>query len=243
MNDKHNELNDIILNRNEKSNSRKKMLIGIGTLTIVAIAIVIIMGRMSDTSPTQLPQPALPTEQQAPASSAEATAPALEAHSDTAQQRLDAVAEKVTSESVQKPVPIEKSEVVIIDERKATVVSAASASSTPSSPAPARSRVSEQTPPATTLPMNGTEKTAHTPLPGDVYIQVGSFSRYHPDARFLKAIKKSGYSYTLYRIAVKGKIQNKVLVGPFADRNDARGRLSDVRRKIERGAFIYTIKP
>lgn len=239
MNDENNELNDIILNRNEKNGSRKKMLIGIGALAIVAIVIVIIMGRMSDTSPAQLPQPVLPTEQQPQASSAQTTAPALEAHSDTAQQRLDAVAEKVTSESVQKPVPMEKSDVVIIDERKETAVSAAASSSTPSSAA--RSRVSEQAPPATTLPMTGTEKSA--PLPGDVYIQVGSFSRYQPDARFLDGIKKSGYSYTLYRVAVKGKIQNKVLVGPFSDRNDARAHLSDIRRKIERGAFIYTIKP
>ena len=62
MKDEYSELNDIILNRHDKSDTRKKMFIGIGTLAIVAIIIVVIMGRISGSAPAQLPQPMLPSE-------------------------------------------------------------------------------------------------------------------------------------------------------------------------------------
>ena len=231
MNGENNELNDIILNRNDKHDARKKMLIGIGTLAIVAIVIVIIMGRMSSSAPSQLPHPALPSETAKPVETAAqpAVMPVLPPESDT-QQQLEDIAQKVREQSAQQPVPLEQSDVVIIDDNgpelpaHAPAVQPQSVSPAPVASAPAPSSVKQ-------------------PAGGDVYIQVGSFSRYQPNKAFLDAIERSGYAYTLHRVVSGGQISNKVLVGPFKDRSDARAHLSDVRRKIESGAFIYTIKP
>jgi DedD protein len=242
MNDDHNELNDIILNRNEKSDSRKKMLIGIGTLTVVAIVIVIVMGRMSGSTPTQLPKPALPSEH-ATASSDMIAAPAEEtAAVSSIDRQLEAVAQNVKAEPIRKPVPIEQSEVVIIDERHETTTTKETAVSEPAAE-PVHSKMSKQAPPATSMPMQTHRSANAVPAAGDIYVQVGSFSRYKPNQKFLDGITRAGYDYTLHRVTASGKIVNKVLVGPFSDRNDARAHLSDIRRKIEAGAYIYTIKP
>ena len=237
MKDEYSELNDIILNRHDQSGTRKKMLIGIGTLAIVAIVIVIIMGRLSGSAPTQLPQPMLPSEQPKTVTETPETAvPAPAAPQVEAQ--LDAVAEKVKSADETRPVPLAESEIVVIDETTAPApsepVKTAQPSKTPAAavPAPAKEVVQAPAPAAKAAVRAGT-----------VYIQVGSFSRYQPNDAFLGAIKRHGYDYTFHRVVVNGKISNKVLVGPFKDRADAVAHLSDVRRKIESGAFIYTVKP
>jgi len=244
MNDEHNELNDIILKRSGKSGTRKKMLIGIGTLVIVAIVIIFVMGRMSDSTPNQLPQPAQLTPQSPTLQPVTETETVPESVEQTeAQAHLDAVAERVKSQAEQAPVPLEQSEVVVIDETSEEAVQPAetTAPEAPQSTVSSEPVQTVNTPVAKPAP-SPAPKTAQ-PAYGDVYIQVGSFSRYQPQKSFLANIERSGYAYTMHRVVVNGKISNKVLVGPFKDRSDARAHLQDVRRQIESGAFIYTIKP
>jgi DedD protein len=245
MNDEHNELNDIILKRNDKSSTRKKMLIGVGTLVIIAIVIIFVMGRMSESTPGQLPQPEQLTQQPQPMPPVTASA----AMTNTSvpdpgtQQHLDEVVERVKSEVQKEPVPLEQSDIVVIEAPSETETQAVE-----TAPAAApKHQVSAEPVPAVSTPM---QKPAPTPAAkpaqpayGDVYIQVGSFSRYQPQKTFLANIERSGYTYTMHRVVMNGKISNKVLVGPFKGRSDARAHLQDVRRKIEPGAFIYTIKP
>jgi DedD protein len=240
MNNDHNELNDIILNGNEKVDSRKKTLIGIGVLAVVAIVIVIIMGRMSESTPTQLPQPVLPSEQAGV--SEESASPDTEKTPETAaaEEHLEAVADIVRAQLEEEPVPIEKSEVVVIDESKDTATPEATVQ--PESSAPTQSQQNKQ---AAAVSSSSVPKyTDNTPKAsvGNIFIQVGSFSRYKPESKFLDSITQAGYTYSFHRVTTSGKILNKVLVGPFKDRKDAKAHLSEIRRKIEPGAFIYTIK-
>lgn len=219
MQDQHNELNDIILNRSDRGDSRKKMLIGIGVLAIVMIVIVVVMGNISGSEPSQLPKPVLSSEQTK--SEQNGVAESAEAVID---EQLAAVAEKVKQKErpPQTPSPVEtQSEIIIIDETSPAVP------------------VKKETPAA---PKNTPAEPSASAAPGDIYIQVGSFSRYKPEASFLKNIEKSGYSYTLHRVVTNGKINNKVLIGPFRDRGEARSRLAEIRKTIEPGAFIYAIK-
>ncbi|MBD3800357.1 MAG: SPOR domain-containing protein [Campylobacterales bacterium] len=208
----HNELNAIILNRNSRDGTRKKMLIGVGTLVIVAIVIIIIMGRMSGSAPLQVAHPEVVAKPipspVTPVASVNATTPAPEP---------EPAAEAPADPEIAHPVPIAQSDIIVIDETEPEAVPAPAPT-----PAPA---------------------VAGHPAPGDVYIQVGSFSRYKPNRAFLDNIKRSGYEYTFHRVVINGATTNKVLVGPFKSRSDAKARLQDVRRKIESGAFICTIKP
>ncbi|MHC3994594.1 SPOR domain-containing protein [Thiomicrolovo sp. ZZH C-3] len=227
----HNELNDIILNRSARDGTRKKMLIGVGSLVIVAIVIIVIMGRMSGSAPVQVAHPELvsrpvaapvtpPASVDAPAETAEAAEP------EPVPETLD---EPASAPEIAKPVPIAQSDIIVIDETAPEVA-----------PAPAPAPVVKPKPAPAPTPAPA---VAGHPAPGDVYIQVGSFSRYKPNRTFLDNIKRNGYDYTFHRVVINGATTNKVLVGPFKNRSDAKARLQDVRRKIESGAFIYTIKP
>jgi len=223
----HNELNDIILNRSERDGTRKKMLIGIGTLVIIAIVIVIILGRMSGSAPLQVAHPEVvtppvETPMPAPDSANATTVPAA--------PETTAVAETAPA-TLSNPVPIDQSDIVVIDETRPETT-AAESEPLPAEPAAA--------PAPKPTPLSA---AANHPAPGDIYVQVGSFSRYKPNSTFLDNIKRSGYDYTFYRTVLNGQSTNKVLVGPFASRSDAKARLQDIRRKIEASAFIYTIKP
>ncbi len=237
MQDEHNELGDIILNRSEKSHSRKKVLVGIGALLSVLIVIVIAMGRFSDGKPVAMP--ALPPAASSASSSSE---------DDDIDRQLAIVAQKhvpAASSSARtaavaaktKPVVVDadKNEVVMIDEPKHTaphkvVTPKAAAAAEPLHVAGAHHHSAPAKPEASAAKN------------GDVYIQVGSFSRYKPAKGFLERIEKSGYAYRFHRVVIRGEIKNKVLVGPFKNRADAKAHLTDVRKKIESGAFIYTIK-
>ncbi len=242
MNDEYSELNDIILNRHKKSGTRKKMLIGIGLLAIVAIVIVVIMGRMSGSAPAQLAQslPSAPKPAaQQPIASEVAPAPAEPAPAAVTQQPTGADASKSTVP--QTPVSPAQGGVTVIDETQ----------SHPTTEAPEHAPIK----PVVTQPVAQpepvsppvTKKVVTQPKPkpavkSTIYIQVGSFTKYKPSRTFLAAIKRSGYDYTYHRVVLNGKIVNKVLVGPFKDREDALAHLADVRRNIEPGAFIYTKK-
>lgn len=245
MNDEYSELNDIILNRHKKSGTRKKMLIGIGLLAIVAIVIVVIMGRMSGSAPTPLAQtlpPAAKPVQQQTAPAPITPAPSKPEPVPAAEQNVPAEAPKAAV--AQTPVSPAQSGVTVIDE---TQPAAEAPKPAPVKPAPVQpAPVQPAAKPAPVSPPVAT-KTVTPPKPkpvakSTIYIQVGSFTRYKPSRTFLATIKRNGYDYTYHRVVLSGKIVNKVLVGPFKDRSDAVAHLADVRRKIEPGAFIYTKK-
>ncbi len=237
MQDEHNELGDIILNRSEKGHSRKKVLVGIGALLSVLIIIVIAMGRFSDDKPVAMP--ALPSTISSASSSSEdddidrQLAIVAQKHVPAASSSAGTVA--VTAKIKPVVVDADENEVVIIDEPKHT--------------APQKVVTPKADTAAKPSHVTGTQHHSASAKPeasaaknGDVYIQVGSFSRYKPAKGFLERIEKSGYAYRFHRVVIRGEIKNKVLVGPFKSRADAKAHLTDVRKKIESGAFIYTIK-
>ncbi len=69
------------------------------------------------------------------------------------------------------------------------------------------------------------------------YIQVGSFSRYEPNKKFLRSIKNLGLNYRYRKV---GNL-NKVLVGPFNTRREANSAKRVLRAKVEPGAFLVKL--
>ena len=66
------------------------------------------------------------------------------------------------------------------------------------------------------------------------YVQVGSFSKYKPNKKFLSSIEDRGYTYRFFKV----NSLTKVLVGPFTSEQEARGALRNIRTNIEAGAFL-----
>lgn len=82
---------------------------------------------------------------------------------------------------------------------------------------------------------------AATPMLPDsesYYLQVGAFFKYPPNQKFLKAIDDAGYRYTIAEGTRNGQPYKKVLVGPYADKAQAKAALVDVKRRINQGAYV-----
>ncbi|MGB5867912.1 MAG: SPOR domain-containing protein [Arcobacteraceae bacterium] len=60
------------------------------------------------------------------------------------------------------------------------------------------------------------------------FIQIGAFTK-DPNKNLLKSIVSKGYSYKVYQLTIKGKLYNKVLIGPFTNRAEATEKLSQVK--------------
>ncbi|WP_236096466.1 SPOR domain-containing protein [Helicobacter sp. MIT 11-5569] len=70
------------------------------------------------------------------------------------------------------------------------------------------------------------------------YVQVGSFSKFAPNKQLLGLIESNQFSYRMQ----KSGDNNRLLIGPFASKQEAQSRLSEIREKINKDAFIKEIK-
>ena len=219
-----NELNDIILNRGGSSNGNKKVLMAIATLAIILIIVVVIMNRLNSDGTDNLPQAVLPPEPAAtpaivkedplfePVEVIEESAPA--------EDNLDRIAQKLKEESMNDDAPV-----VVVEDKEPVEVETITPVPVAAKPAPKPAPVKTTAPVAT----------------GKYYVQVGSFTKYEPNKKFLKSITDSGYTYTYHKVQVNGSTINKVLIGPFNSESEARSALKSIRKNIESGAFLTKV--
>ena len=74
------------------------------------------------------------------------------------------------------------------------------------------------------------------------YIQVGATFKTAPDKKYLKTITTNGFGYALYKVDIKGKTATKILVGPFENASAAKNALPSIKKSINKDAFIYKVK-
>jgi len=74
------------------------------------------------------------------------------------------------------------------------------------------------------------------------YIQVGAFYNLKPNKKLIAMIKAKGFEYTIYNTKVNGKNIVKVLVGPYLSKSAAKSDLPKVRKSIQKGAYLFNIK-
>ncbi len=230
-----NELNDIILNKGNSNSSNKKILLAIASLAIVLIIVVVIMNRLNSNDNSNLPGAILPPE---PTQSAQVEEdPLFEPvnveeeviNDNTENSNVDEIAQKLKEESV--------GDIEDEDEDEDVVEETIDAPPPISKPKviskhvePKRVTTKKLTPKA--------HKSVLVAKKGIYYIQVGSFSKYKPDQKFLGKIKNAGFEYSFKKLHTNGKVISKVLIGPFNSDKEARSALKKVRSKIERGAFL-----
>lgn len=218
MNDK-NELNDIILNKGNATNSNKKIILAVATLGIILIIVVMLMNSLSSNGTDNLPQAVLPPEPQEQIAQENTDEPLFEdvdvvEEQSSSDEDLDKIAKKLKQESLEEDLTVE--EVV-----------------TPK-PKPKVTKVVKHT-----VKKQPVAKVAQVKASSSItyYIQVGSFSKYKPNKKFLHSITALGYKYKYHKIANT----NKVLVGPFKSSNDAKKARHILRSKVEPGAFLVKL--
>jgi len=217
MNDK-NELNDIILNKGGSASSNKKIILAVATLGVILIIVVMLMNSLSSNGTDNLPQAALPPEPKAQVVEAEADEPLFEEvevieEKSNADANLDEIAQKLKEESMQ-----EEEEVIVVAPKPVKKV--------------AKKRVATQ---------KVTAPTAKSTSGITYYIQVGSFSKYEPNKKFLKSITNLGFDYKYHKVTKNSKVFNKVLVGPFSTSKEAKDARRVLRAKVEPGAFLVKL--
>ena len=212
-----NQLNDIILNKGGAANNNKKIILAVATLGVILIIVVMLMNSLSSNGTDNLPQAVLPPKPESQATEQVPDEPLfeeVEVVQDEDSNNLDAIAKKLKAESQAetKPAPVAAPK-----PKPAPVVKAAPKKVAPAKPKAPAPKVSAS---------------------GSYYVQVGSFSRYEPDKKFLKSITDKGFTYKYHKMTVSSKSLTKVLVGPFKDEKDARSALRVIRANIEPGAFL-----
>jgi len=237
--DEKNELNDIILDKNGSSNKNKKVIFAAATFGVVLIAVVLIMSSMSSNDTQNLPQANLPevenTNYLAEDNTNEDTTDPLFEEVEVVEEdtnnddNLDMIAQKLKQESQKKSNMIqdmeEEEEVVVIDKPKPTVKH---------EPKKVVKQVVKKEHKTATKSVAKKEKAT----PHYYYVQVGSFSKYKPNKKFLKSITDNGFKYKYHKVNINSKTINKILIGPFKSEKDARVALKTIRKKIEAGAFL-----
>ncbi|DAB31381.1 MAG TPA: sporulation protein [Sulfurospirillum sp. UBA11407] len=85
-------------------------------------------------------------------------------------------------------------------------------------------------------------KTKSTEATSGIYVQVGATSKLTPSKKFLDTIASQNYEYKLLPITVKDTKVTKILIGPFANTEDAKKALANIKTSINKDAFIYRVK-
>jgi len=215
MNEKH-ELNDIILNKGGAKNSNKKIILAVATLGVILIIVVMLMNSLSSGGTDNLPQAVLPPEPQTISQNKVTEEPLFEEveviqDEGSSDADLDKIAQKLKQESFEEESAIPDP---VIQTPKKTVKKSSA--------------------------VHTVHKKATVPkhiVEGSYFIQVGSFSKYEPNKKFLNSITKLGYHYRYHKVGS----MNKVLVGPFKTSNEAKKARRTLRSKVEPGAFLVKI--
>lgn len=224
MND-NNELNDIILDKGGSSSSNKKIILAVATLGVILIIVVMLMNSLTSSGTDNLPQAVLPPQPQITPNNTMQEEPLFEevnvVQENSSDANLAQIAQKLKQESLQEE-RIEPKTIITKVKPKKELVPVKS------------SRIIAQ--PKTTTKHKQVQKAFL------YYVQVGSFSKYAPNKKFLASITKLGYTYEYHTVTIKSKSINKVLVGPFHSQEEAKDARRILRSKIEPGAFLFKLK-
>ena len=221
----NNELNDIILNKGGSTNNNKKIILAVATLGVILIIVVMLMNSLTSTGTDNLPQTPIPPQPKAQATQEMKDEPLFEEvevmeEESKSNDNLDAIAKKLKAESQE--VMVQEVEVV----EEPVIVEA--------KPEPKPVVKTAPKPVAKTITQASTSKNYY-------YIQVGSFSKYAPNKKFLNSISNLGYKYKFHKVTTNGKSLNKVLVGPFKSSLVAKDARRVLRAKVEPGAFLIKL--
>ncbi len=211
--DEKNELSDIILDKGNASGSNKKIILTIATLGVVLIVVLMFMSSVNSDSASNLPHAVLPPK------------PQKEAVKESIQEEPLFEEVQVLEDDSSTGAGLDKI-TQRVKEKSQTEVSTAPVKRAPV----ATKRVNK--PVKTT-----TKKVAQTTTDIKYYIQVGSFSRYEPNKKFLRSIENLGFNYEYRKVSNL----NKVLVGPFNTRREANSVKRVLRAKVEPGAFLVKL--
>ena len=67
--------------------------------------------------------------------------------------------------------------------------------------------------------------------PKGYFVQIGAFSK-KPSSSYINKIQNANLKYKVHQVEVKGKLYNKVLIGPYSSRASATDNIEDIKKKL-----------
>ena len=244
-----NELNDIILNKNNSVNNNKKIILAVATLGVILIIVVMLMNSLSSNNTNNLPQPT--SSKKSLLAEKENTLDEIEEplfedvevidENSESDDNLDQIAQRLKKESLDEDTVIPETKTVAPPKHKHTYVrKIEEVKVTPKMVIPKVVTPKYRPPVAVKVDKNPSYVDKRATL-GKFYLQVGSFSTFEPNKKFLKSITDKGFTYKYHQVTINSKKINKVLIGPFDTRKEAKDALRTVRTSVEAGAFLTKI--
>ena len=74
-------------------------------------------------------------------------------------------------------------------------------------------------------------KNISSSAPKGYFVQIGAFSK-KPSNSYISKIKNANLKYKIHQVEVKGKLYNKVLIGPYSSRASANENIENIKSKL-----------
>jgi len=225
---KKNSLEDILIDNGDSQKQLKKILMIVALVIVILIVVIaltkMVIGRSDETqmASTALPAPAQPRES---------------LFEEVPIESVSSVDDELTRMINQ----LRDSEV-----RRQEIQKQQLAQTSP--PPPPQVQPVERTPQTTTKPQaqapsvkQDEQKYDPHRVKNGWYVQVGSFSKFTPNQAFLKSILDKGYKYYFYKTDIDNTQVTKVLIGPYATRDEAIAHRARIKEEINDGAFLLRV--
>lgn len=264
-----NSFDDLILDKNNKSEKIKKILLRVIALVILFLIVMIVMklinsdeSTVNQTQNTQSIFPSEPSSEQNPNTFDQIPISSSTIEDDQFQALRDRMqgleqnesASNEANQSFAMP-PLEEPRMEIsttLPQEPAQTTAKPSAEETKSTPpsktqsnTTATTKPKTESKPVATDPKNLFDDvkttTSDDKLGAGTYIQIFSVSKFDPKSKELALIKQNGYEYKLYKTKINNNDVTRVLIGPFS-KDELSAELSKIREKIKKDAFTFQIK-
>lgn len=265
-NNKKNEFDDIILEKGNKNEKIKKILLRAIALIILFLVVMIVMKLInSDESTEQLTPPSEPITQTSTESNngfenMPITENSPEDQFDLLRKQLQGEESNESSQAQIEPsvnnetqtLPPAIQESAEIEERTLPPVAKQESNpvkqniAKPKQEAPVKENPKKETPKKEANPKDLFKNVEAVPthsssLAMGMYVQIFSVSNLDQKSKELANVKAKGYDYKLFKTTVNGKEITKVLIGPF-EKDKIANELAKIRQEIAKDAFSFTLK-
>jgi DedD protein len=238
-----NELSDIILEKEDNKSLKMKRILIIAALLILIFLVALVAMKVvnqptRENQSTKLILPPEPNIEQTAPQSEDNLFKQVPIAEETKQASFDAMVKSLKEkemkkqEKITKPI-IEDSQKVIEAIAEQEILKATIKTTTPEKVIQAPKKV---------IPATISQPKVDNLATIGVYLQVAATSKLTPDKRYLAKITEKNYEYRLLPIEVKGKRVTKILIGPYPNTAVAKNVLADVKKSINKDAFIYRVK-
>lgn len=248
--DERNNFDDIILDKSNKSERMKKLLLRIIALAILFLVVIIIMMLFKDSEPQQNALPSVPSEPVSTGTDFENIP--ITSQNDEFDESFEILKQKMqgldednasteNNQSFVMPLPSSEYNTTVPLPSEPKAEPKPTTATQKSVTKPAEKPKTETKKPATEKQPTKPSVASADKLSVGTYIQIFSVSHFDPKSKELALIEKNGYKYKLYKTKVNNIDRTRVLVGPFS-KDEINAELQKVQDKIHKDAIIFQVK-